>query len=42
MDEDVVGAVPTGDAPTSSEWSTGFFCLLRGLMVIDKIPYTEE
>ena len=23
--EDVVGAAPTGDAPTTSEWSTFFF-----------------
>ena len=32
--EDVVGAVPTGDAPTTSEWST--------ILLPTKVPYIRD
>ena len=31
MNEDVAGAAPTGDAPTTSEWST--------ILLSDKVSY---
>ena len=38
--EDLVGAAPTGDAPTTSEWSTILLPYIRGLTVFSTGSYT--
>ena len=40
--EDVVGAVPTGDAPTTSGWSTILLSTIRGLPVLNAYRYLRN